>query len=157
MADGDHSMIDSNSGDLPSGAMFDTNIFDRILDNDITHESLPPNIPLFVTHVQRDEINKCSDPERRKQLKVVFNEIAQDNVATESFILDVSMIGRAKLGDGRLIEKIREGNIKHSEDALIGETCIKNSYLLVTEDQRLLKKVRELGGKAVTFQEFMAL
>jgi hypothetical protein len=38
----------------PKGYMFDTNIFDRVMDDEIDLSRLLVDIQLYVTHIQRD-------------------------------------------------------------------------------------------------------
>ena len=138
--------------------MFDTNIFDAILDEQIDIASLHEENEYYVTHIQHDEIEAISNPkkeERKKKLLEIFEELNKENIPTESFVLDTSRLNNAKLGEGNLLEKLRQGNLKHTEDALIGETVIKNNITLITKDNRLKNKVLELSGKAKTWDEFI--
>ncbi len=138
--------------------MFDTNIFDAILDEKIDLNSLSEENEYYVTHIQHDEIEAISNPrkeERKKRLLEIFEELNKENISTESFVLNISRLNRAKLGKGNLLEKLRQGNLKHTEDALIGETAIKNDITLITNDDRLKNKVLELEGKAKTWDEFL--
>jgi restriction endonuclease S subunit len=138
------------------GFMFDTNIFNRILDNELDISAFDSNYDYFVTHVQRDEIEKCRNEERKQRLLEKFKLVPQNEIPTESFVLGTSKLGKAKLGDGKLLEKIRKSNLKHTNDALIGETAIKNNLILVTEDEDLRKKVNELGGEAISLLDFQS-
>lgn len=159
--------------------MLDTNIFDKILEEEIDINSFPSTYEFYVTHIQKDEIEAMDKPEKqdkRKKLLDFFKESRQEIIPTESFILGTSRLGQAKLskvptesavygvsryGEAKytlknnLIEEIRKGNLEHTEDALIGETAIKNNMILVTNDPRLLKKVISLGGKAITFDQLI--
>jgi predicted nucleic acid-binding protein len=138
--------------------MFDTNIFDAILDDRIEISQLPKKVDYFVTHIQLDEIEAINKPEkmeRKKQLLKLFKEIKKEEVATESFVFDVSRLDKAKLSDGTLLEELRKGNLKNTEDALIGETAIKNNLILVTNENKFLKKVKALGGQAINFKQFL--
>jgi len=159
--------------------MFDTNIFDAILNEKIDINTFPKNYEFFVTHIQKDEIEAIDKPdkqERKKRLLEFFKDLKQEKVATESFVLGTSRLGSAKLskvptesavwgvskwGESKwtsrdnLIEELRKGNLKHTEDALIGETAIKNNFILVTDDKTFLNKVRSLGGRAIRFEQFM--
>lgn len=143
---------------MSSRFMFDTNIFDAVLEGRIEISQLPKTVDYFVTHIQLDEIeaiNKLEKMERKKQLLKLFKEIKQEEVATESFVLDVSRLNQAKLGNGALFEELRQGNLESINDALIGETAIKNNLILVTNDDKFLKKVKALGGQAITFKQFL--
>ena len=52
--------------------MFDTNVFNRIVDEEIALEPLTDRVTAYATHVQRDGINNTTDPERRAVLAKVF-------------------------------------------------------------------------------------
>lgn len=140
--------------------MFDTNIFDAILNSSIDIASFPKNCKYYVTHIQKDEIDAISTPEkqeRKKQLLQTFEKINAENLPTESFILGKSRLGMAKLGNGGLLDELRKGNPKHTKDALIGETAIKKDLILVTEDtSNFSSRVRSLGGAVINFEEFKA-
>lgn len=157
--------------------MFDTNVFDAILSEDISLDAIKEHYEIFVTHIQRDEIEAITKPDKQEkkiQLLKYFKELDNQNLPTESSVLETSRLGNAKLskmptesavygvsrwGEAKwtseesLIEILRKGNLKHTEDALIGETAIKNNLILVTNDPRLMKKVISLGGKAITFDQ----
>jgi len=86
----------------------------------------------------------------------------EHNFRTNSCVTDVSRVDAAKLGDGitysQLLSLLDEDkphrhdpNIK---DALIGETALENGFTLVTNDDSLLKGVKELDGNAITFDAF---
>lgn len=152
------------------GFMFDTNIFDRILDGEI---ELPQNLKYYVTHIQYDEICKIPDRkrERREKLLKVFNKVPKEVIPTECCVVGVSRVGMAKLGsdaDGelynRMLKRLKEldeksGKQKQIEnqasDILIALTSIKNNLVLVTEDRNLKKVVEEFGGCAITFEQFI--
>ena len=142
--------------------IFDTNISDKIVDGQIKLEEInlkkrQKNFKYFATHLQMDEISKCEDAERRIKLIETFNKIEQDKISTESFVLGYSRLGMAKLGDGLMLEELRQGNFKNTEDALIGEVAIKQNLVLVSEDKQLRNKVIRKGGGSISFNEFKYL
>lgn len=164
--------------------MLDTNAYNELLDNGIPVKSLKGEF--FTTHIPEDELNNTSKEERRKQLNAKFKEVHQSEVPTESavwgtskwnkakwtdsdtptesFVLGTSRLGGAKLGDGGFYHKLLNslekskpkdrGNIK---DALIGETAIKNNFVLVTNDVALQDSVKEHNPntKVMNFKEFI--
>lgn len=140
------------------GVVFDSNIFDRLADGSLTHAEIENSringYEYYVTHIQTDEISSCSNDEKRKSLTLFLTVIKPTVIATESFIMDKSRLGFAKLGDSDTFEKIKKENPKHINDALIGETAIKNNFALVSGDERLRKKVIANGGKAYSLEEF---
>jgi len=152
------------------GFMFDTNIFDKILDGEI---ELPQNLNYYATHIQYDEICKIPDRkrERREELLKVFNKVPKEVILTGGFVVGVSRLDMVKLGsdaDGelynRMLKRLKEldeksGKQKRLEnqarDVLIALTSIKNRLVLVTEDRNLKKVVEEFGGCAITFEQFI--
>lgn len=137
------------------GFMFDTTVFNDILNNKLDTKTFRKDCNYFVTHIQFDQLCSTRDSGRRKQLLSIFASIEKEEIPTESVVLDVSRLGMAKLGDGKLLEELRKGNLKHTEDALIGETAIKNSLILVTDDDTLFKRVNKLGGEAIKLCDFL--
>lgn len=136
--------------------MFDTNIFNDILNENININTFKDNITCFATNVQYDEINKTNNTTRREKLNTVFSSLDTTKLATETFCYDISRLDIDKLGDGMLYTEIKEfmDNInkkkKNNErDALIAETSIQNKLTLVTHDKELYKAVTEFKGSAV--------
>jgi len=146
-----------------NGFMFDTNIFNHILDNKILIENFPEYLNLFITHIQLDELEKTRDQNRRKMLLTIFKKIDQENIPTESLVLSVSKLGKAKLGDENgLYKKIKldldEKEIKQNnkQDALIAKTTIKNGLILVTDDSDLLEVTQKYNGEVITLKDFLS-
>lgn len=146
--------------------MFDTNIFNCILDEKIDINNFSKKkYDYFVTHVQYDELNKTGDFERRKKLLKVFKSLHKKEIATESCLMDISKMNKSKMGNGNLHKKILselqklEGKkkSKHNQpiDALIVETSLSNSIVLVTNDIKLKKLMESIGGTAISFKEFI--
>ena len=139
--------------------ILDSNIFDEIVAGNLKIDDLAmfknkENTEFYVTHIQVDEINKCSDTEKRAKLFLFMTKISPIIVPTESAVFGISRIGEAKFSNGDLLEKLRKGNIKHTKDALIGETAIKEKLILITNDRTLRKRVSSNGGKAFNLEEF---
>ena len=134
--------------------MFDSNIFDDLVSGKLPLDLFgSTNIKIYVTHIQIDEINKCEEIDKRARLFLLMVELKSEKRATESFILGTSRLGSAKLGDSNIIETLRAGNLKYTNDALIGETAIKNNLVLITNDSNFRKKVENLGGVVMNVQE----
>lgn len=137
--------------------IFDSNIYDLIADGSLDINLLfvkKDDFEFYITHIQIDEINKCPDEDKRARLFLFKSKLSPIVIPTESFILGTSRLGEARLGDGEILEEIRKENLKHTEDALIGETAIKKNLLLVTEDNKLKNNVISLNGKALNLEEF---
>ncbi len=87
----------------PLKCMFDTNVFNRILDSVISLQSLTNRVVAHATHIQRDEINNTTDPERRAALAQVFVDVISTSAPTSSFVLGVSRLDEARLGGERVV------------------------------------------------------
>lgn len=154
--------------------MLDTNIYDKLDSDAAVNESLKKlirdkKIQLVTTHIQEDELAMAPE--------VIGAE--SEKIPTEGFILGVSRLGQATLGDGSTTKKIPtagavwgvskwgeatwgdgsgrglsvddiktdKGN--HAKDALIATTASHHADYLITEDKRLLKKMKQLPAKCV--------
>jgi len=137
--------------------IFDTNIFRKILDGLIDIKKIVSNKSNFeylITHIQKDEIEQCKDVILKEKLLSIFKEVDSTQIPTESIVLEVSRLGMSKFSDGILLDKLRKSNLKHTEDALIGETAIMNKLILVSEDEKFRKRVNKECGKAIKLNEF---
>jgi len=138
--------------------ILDSNIFDHILRGNLKiDEGLRNQFEFYITHLQVDEMNRCPDQEKRAKLFLFMGKILPIIIPTSTFVLGKSRLGEARLGDGIIFEELRNGNIKNTEDALIGETAIKENLTWVTEDKTLKNRVISQGGKAVNLIEFKRL
>lgn len=131
--------------------MFDTNIFNQMLDDEIDCKMFS-DIRCFVTHIQQDEILATKDSDRKTDLEGIFLSIDKQTIPTETTLIGLSRLGQSKLGDGDLYENLLyQLNVKkrkpnNAEDALIAETAIKNNLTLVTNDENLSLTTIEFGG-----------
>ena len=188
------------------GFIFDTNVFDELLNSKIDLESLPINFKYYITHIQEDEVESMGDDKKGKkdQLLSILNKFSGKlipteanvlgvsqfgacklgngvkipteaavwgvskwgqckwgggvKIPTETFVLDVSRLdNEAKLGKGTYFELLQDGNQRHIEDALIGETAIVNNLTLVSNDEAFKNRVKKLGGKTLSFNEFIEM
>lgn len=126
--------------------MFDTNIFNNILDGVVEITKFHKKAHFYATHVQLDELRATSNTQRRQELIAVFEEVVGNKVPTESFVLGVSRLDEAKLGDEENdlylkikaeIDKLNKNKPNNIQDALIVETAIKNGFTLATHDSDL--------------------
>lgn len=83
--------------------MFDTVVFNRILDGALDIGAFVGKARFYATHIQLDEINETSKPQRRQALLEVFNRITGRKVPTESLVLGVSRLDEARLGGGNIV------------------------------------------------------
>lgn len=81
--------------------MFDTNVFNHVLDGMAELSGFVGRAKFYATHVQIDELKNTSNDARRAALLEVFEKITNIRVPTESFVLGSSRLGEAKLGGER--------------------------------------------------------
>jgi len=156
---GNYSTNDFEKKEVTEKYIFDTNIFDDMVNEklkilDIVKYKNNKKVEIYVTHIQIDEINKISDEDKRARFFISIFEIRPILISTSSCAFDVSRFDKSKFGNGIIFNKIKKVNINNVEDALIGETTIKEGIILVTNDKRLKNIVIELGGSALFFDEF---
>lgn len=85
---------------------------------------------------------------------------------TESFVLNVSRLNAAKISDGTILsslirdmdtvtrEKKNYNETNNKIDMLMGETCIKNGFIFVTDDNAAMSVIKKYGGQAITLKQF---
>jgi len=165
--------------------MFDTVVFNRILDGSVSVTQFKAGLKFYATHIQEDELNNTPASDRRERLAHIFTSFIGRKFPTESTMIDVSGLGESKLGTGGVIPtetmvwgvgrwgqgkwgadggsyvaiKSRLDDLKKKEnnvqDALIAETAIRNKFCLVTDDKTLRAVAQEFCGTAISFQEFL--
>ena len=142
--------------------MFDTVIFNRIVEHKVSVELLAKCVNVYVTHVQHNEINATSCPEKKAELNQVFVDLAPEERPTESAVWDVSEWDKACYPkDDGLCEQIKEALDKcqrkknNIQDALIAETAIKNNFTLVTADKCLKEEASKFGAECMSWEELL--
>ncbi|MFH0970555.1 MAG: hypothetical protein V1776_03790 [Candidatus Diapherotrites archaeon] len=140
------------------GVIFDSNAYDKILEGALTKSDIElsrhKGFDYYITHIQADEVVRCPEVDRRQRLTLAMLTLKPIVIPTDSTVAGVSRVGFSRLSDGQDMESIRNGSQRHTNDALIGETAIKNKLILVTEDDRLRTKVKDAKGIAMTIAEF---
>jgi predicted nucleic acid-binding protein len=132
----------------------DTNIINWLVDGRLQPRDLPSDGDLVATHVQRDELEKTKDEQRRAQLLAKFGRTVDLEVPTESLVVGISRVGLAKISGGRLYYSLRsaldarnKGKLNNSHDALIAEVAIGKGWVLLTADSDLAKVAERHGCK----------
>jgi predicted nucleic acid-binding protein len=145
--------------------MFDTNIFDRLLDGTVAPQSFA-HVAILATGIQADEIRAIKkDPVKRAKLLEIFELTATTPAASFAFGIEGAGFGQAYWNDGngnyeRMLKRLRELDRKSKNplnqirDILIAETAIKNNASLVSDDGALRQVVTEFGGRAIDHKQF---
>ena len=149
--------------------MFDTNVFDSILDGAVSIDEFR-DLNLFATHVQLDELRAAQTKflERAMALFAVFSEVAPKNVPTQSAVWDVSKWDQANWSDDdevfqKMLARLKQldtasgkkprNSANQQRDILIAETAMKEGHMLVSGDANLRTVTIEFGGAAIDFAE----
>ncbi len=141
--------------------MLDTNIYDQICArrdlprkvNDAHHAG---KVLILCTHIQQDEIAQIPDEDKR----AIMSSVVGTRIATSGAAWGVSRWGLSTWGDGS--GDVRIGDIatssgNHVRDGLIASTDAAAADVLVTEDQRLQKRVCRASStlEVWDFQKFV--
>jgi predicted nucleic acid-binding protein len=126
--------------------VLDSNIYDKIVATEGMIELLEQlhackTIEIIKTHIQDDELDRIADMHKRRSVKAIPGEL----VETEGAVFAVSRFDMCTYGEGTgdvKIPDVQKGKPKHSRDALIATTAAVKADILVTEDERLAKRVR---------------
>jgi hypothetical protein len=150
--------------------ILDTNIFNSVLDGTCKPDLFLKH-EVFVTHIQKDELQATPDPHRRADLLATFANISSVSVPTKTAVWDdTPWDGSEWSAEGGLYERIlaritsldstagkRKALINQSRDARIAEVAVANRIILVTNDRSLATATTEHGGQALTLPEFQKL
>lgn len=141
--------------------MFDTNIFNRILDGYLSLELLNLKHNYYYTSIQHTELNDTCDPDRREKLLAILKLVDPNKINTKTVVIGVSQLDETELGCGEIYTKIHlfleqknSGHENNSKDALIAEAAIKDNIILVTNDKDLREAVEEVERKVLTIDQF---
>ena len=110
---------------------------------------------IVTSHIIRDQLTATGDPTRRGLLLNICDALPAESVPTHGFVLGVSRLGEARLGDGRQsgvsIGKVRPSGRGGMQDALIATTASGEADVLVTEDRDLCKKVKASSARCAVW------
>jgi len=141
--------------------MLDTNIFDKIIGNEelktqIVELRKKRQIAILTTHIQIDELSATPDIMKREKLLGFANEIC-DFIPTMGVVVGVSRLGMARLSNGEEIERIRQGDLRRTQDALISATASSDADFLVTEDRSFATRVQKnlADVRVLNFSKFV--
>jgi predicted nucleic acid-binding protein len=103
------------------------------------------HIALSTTHVQLTELSKIPPRNDIGQASA----IGANRTGTAVFVLDYSRLDEDRLGTPQTnaaFEAIRQGNPRHTEDAMIGATAFADADILVTDDTKFRKRFEALNS-----------
>lgn len=146
--------------------MFDTNIFNRIVEGKITPSAIAGR-DVFAMHVQWDELNNTRRINRREELCAAFRQVAPTQLSTNGACWNISKWNMAEWGGSGLLEKMRpvlekldkksKTPFNQSRDLLIAATAINKAMILVTDDDNLKVVAAQFGGTVIDSAEFVRI
>jgi len=111
---------------------------------------------LLWTHITIDELAAIPDLERRGRLLLTAISLAR-LVPTGAMVLDYSRWDWARLADDEeAVEAFRQGNLRHTRDALLAATAVYERCALVTADRTLTFRARARGVEVMTPDDLAA-
>lgn len=139
--------------------ILDTNVFDYIYDKKIELLNLLAVGEYYTTNIQLSEIKNIPNPERRRGLLALYQELPQSKILLESGVWiddlqwDDEQPWRDDIGD--VVNRLN-GNTegKPWKDSLIGEITKLNNLILVTNDKSLLVRLNSQKINCKSQEEF---
>jgi predicted nucleic acid-binding protein len=116
----------------------------------------------YISHVQNDELERMKDKFSDKYAKShqFLLSIKVLNIPTSVFVLGVSRLNSAKLGDGVFYQQVlnymmnKNSKKDHYNDAVIADTADRNDLILITDDKLLYEATKNYHGRVMTLGEF---
>lgn len=143
----------------------DTHIVDRISDDPRLFEEIKmlghSKLVIVLSHIIRDELEATPDSCRREKLLRVLDSLPKENVATHGFVLGISRLGEARLGNGKetgiSLDQVKTKGRGALMDALVATTASGEADVLVTDDDELAKRMRSSAARCEiwSFQDFV--
>lgn len=142
--------------------MLDTNVFNWLVQGDLSIDDLPSDGDFVATPVQREELRATKEYETREALLAKFSQIVSDLYSAPfAFGIPGAGFGEGRWTDGKLAKAIQtdlDGKQKkpkpnNLQDALIAEAAIAANCTLVTCDQALRDAAEAHGCKVWFFEK----
>jgi hypothetical protein len=130
--------------------MLDTHIYDLIvatsgLVDQVNGLVAAGKATILCTHVQDDELANILDAHKRAEVL----RINRRRVPTAGAVFGLSRYGASTYGDGSTggiaLDQVRSAARGHTKDALIASTASREADVLVTEDRRLVNRLRAIS------------
>ncbi|MET3606981.1 putative nucleic acid-binding protein [Mucilaginibacter rubeus] len=147
--------------DIELRIIFDSNVFDLILDRNVAIDLIKRKATLFTTNVQWSELMNVPNEARRTALLNVYDSLKMTKLFLESGIwLDAMRWDDDQIWHDNLTEDFKTlvGNSKpgnNSMDAHIGEIAKKHNLILITRDESFGIRGNRLTLHTMTFDHFI--
>ena len=145
---------------LKKKIMFDCNIFDEVLDDNmlVLLENNLDKYEYFIIQIQEDELHNIPDykKEKREKLLDLIVRLDMKKVYISPAIYGTCKYGQAKYGGDRSVyDKILFHTKSNTDDSLIASSAIREGCIVITNDIRFYEKMKFNDYPVMNFKEFM--
>jgi hypothetical protein len=140
-------------------AVVDSNAVDHLPEHlEAVQEAIKAGrLELLWTHVTIDELAVVPDPDRRAWLLCLAASVCRF-VSTGAFVLDFSRLDMARLNDDReAFEAFRDGNLRHTRDAIVTVTAAVENAVIVTYDGPMRSRAERRDLVVCEWSELLAV
>ena len=123
--------------------MFDGNIFDRLIEAPEVVETIKSKHEIFITIVQIKELNNITDKVKKERVMELLDELSHKQIPIPISFSNLDF-AHFSFGCGEYKEFIIGNSKQMYNDALLSDAAIEADCILVSNDKRVLKKVRKL-------------
>ena len=136
--------------------MFDSDSFDRMNEDINKLKKAKDKLEYYITGIQVRELAEISDERKQIRIRNIMNlcDINAKLVATP-FTFDYIDFGHLSFQSSSIYTELLNSNKSNKKDALIGATAAMEGCVLVTEDVRLQKKMKNRDLEVISYNEFV--
>lgn len=143
--------------------ILDTNVFIKLDELEIDINVIRNVFDVYSTNAQKSELENIENEKLRMRRLQFYNSLSPKLLPLESGLWvdklrwEDSQTWKDEVGQNFDLIK---GNSEKSNtiiDALIAEVSIINNYTLVTDEKRIIKRVRSMNASVLNFESFVEL
>ncbi len=135
--------------------IFDSNIFDCLLLDKGTVSLLKEKAFVYITSVQKKELMRIPDEEKRSAIIELLDELDVKIIAHPFSFRNIDFSHMSFQTDDR-VHEFCEGNVERVEDALIAVSGINHDFMIVSNDKHF-NKLHRMGYSYVNYKELYDL
>jgi rRNA-processing protein FCF1 len=136
--------------------LLDNNGIDFILENEELFIKATKKYNFYVCTNVVEELAKIPDTKKEKRIRLFITlcKFGATFINDSCHVLGVGRLGMSNLGEGTVYYEILNENNSNVRDAIIADTAVTNNCILLTDDTRLNKKMKNLNYRVMKFKEF---
>jgi rRNA-processing protein FCF1 len=135
--------------------LIDNNCIDTILENLDFYENMKSKYEFCVCTSVVEELANIPDTNKEKRITVFIclAKIEAKFLPDSVFVAGHSRTGVACVSNAEIYHKILCESKSNISDAIIAETAVRNNCMLLTNDLRLYKKMKDNNYDVITFED----